>query len=143
MSAQNYDNHQKFVKPWHFFLGSLILLTIVGCIYHLVQQWGTDFQYITALMLATNVGLLLATFYSRIFALGAQDRVIFLEEALRSERVLGKPLDSRLDGRQIIGLRFASDDEWGALIERALNENMSEKEIKMAVTNWRADHRRL
>jgi len=94
-------------------------------------------------MLATNVGLLLATFYSRIFALGAQDRVIFLEEALRSERVLGKPLDSRLDGRQIIGLRFASDDEWGALIERALNENMSEKEIKMAVTNWRADHRRL
>jgi hypothetical protein len=51
--------------------------------------------------------------------------------------------DSRLTKGQIIALRFADDDEYAALSERAIKENMSPKEIKQAIQNWRADHHRV
>jgi hypothetical protein len=41
--------------------------------------------------------------------------------------------------RQIIGLRFSSDDEFVELCERAEKENLSEKEIKKAIKKWRGD----
>ena len=44
---------------------------------------------------------------------------------------------------QIIGLRFASDQEYLALCERAIKENLSQKEIKMAIADWQADHDRV
>ena len=42
-----------------------------------------------------------------------------------------------------MGLRFASDEEFVALAERAVNENMSEDDSKEAVRNWRADDYRV
>jgi hypothetical protein len=41
--------------------------------------------------------------------------------------------------RQIIGLRFASDQEFVELAGRAVEENLTEVAIKKAVKNWRAD----
>jgi len=41
--------------------------------------------------------------------------------------------------RQIIGLRFASDEEYIELAERAVKENLSEKEIKRSIKKWKAD----
>jgi len=41
--------------------------------------------------------------------------------------------------RQIIALRFASDEEWDDLAKKAVANNMSEKEIKQAIENWKAD----
>ena len=41
--------------------------------------------------------------------------------------------------RQIIGLRFASDKEFPALAEKAEKENLSEKEIKEAIQDWKPD----
>ena len=78
-----------------------------------------------------------------MFALKAQDRVIRLEENLRAQALSGKPLSNGLTIRQIIGLRFASDEEFLALAEKAEKEKLSEKEIKMAIVNWRADNYRV
>jgi hypothetical protein len=79
------------------------------------------------------------SYFARSFALKAQDRAIRSEENLRYFAMTGKLLDSRLTVRQIIGLRFASDDEFVALAKRAAEENLSEDDIKKAVKNWKAD----
>ena len=52
-------------------------------------------------------------------------------------------LPSQLRMGQIIALRFASDEEYVSLTERAIAENLSSKEIKMSIKNWKADHNRL
>jgi hypothetical protein len=44
---------------------------------------------------------------------------------------------------QIIALRFASNDELLPLIDQAIKEKLSNKEIKMAVKNWQADNHRI
>jgi hypothetical protein len=77
-----------------------------------------------------------------MFALKAQDRAIRAEENFRHYLLTGKPLDSKLTIRQIIGLRFASDEEFPSLAQKAAEEGMSEDDIKKAVKNWRGDYYR-
>ena len=43
---------------------------------------------------------------------------------------------------QIIALRFAGDEEFVSLVERTLKENLTSKEIKQAVKNWKTDFHR-
>jgi hypothetical protein len=44
---------------------------------------------------------------------------------------------------QIIALRFAGDNEILTLIDRAISEKLSSKEIKLAITDWQADEKRV
>jgi hypothetical protein len=55
----------------------------------------------------------------------------------------GKPLPNELRVSQIIALRFASDAEFPALVERAVSEKLSNKQIKESITNWRTDYYRV
>jgi len=82
-------------------------------------------------------------YFTRAFALKAQDRAIKVEENFRHYLLTGKTLNSKLTMRQIIGLRFASDKEYIELAERAVKENLSEKDIKKSIKNWKADNYRV
>ena len=73
----------------------------------------------------------------------AQDRAIKVEEQLRHYVLTGKSLSTGLNMRQIVGLRFASDEEFPALAEKAEKENMSESDIKKEIKNWKGDYYRV
>jgi len=94
-------------------------------------------------LLLISIVLFSVFFFSRLFALKAQDRAIRAEENFRHFILTGKPLDSKLTIRQIIGLRFASDEEFPELAKSAVEKGMSEDEIKKAVKNWRGDYYRV
>ena len=128
---------------FHFVASTLIIVPYVFSIIHFFKTLGDGSGRLhAALLVAFITGVILVFWYARAFALKAQDRAIRSEENLRHFIATGKPLDSRLHMRQIIGLRFASDDEFVALAKKAADENMREKEIKMAVKNWKADNNR-
>ncbi|MBO6574985.1 MAG: hypothetical protein JJ896_06210 [Rhodothermales bacterium] len=139
--SQNYANHRRFVPMYHYFLALLVLATVIGSVVNLIRVDG-DGLYSATLILALSVGLLLAGFYARVFALKVQDRVIRTEERLRHQELTGTPLNGNLTMRQIIGLRFASDEEFPELAARAAAEGTSEDDIKKAIKSWRADNER-
>ena len=87
--------------------------------------------------------LLIVAAYTRSFPLRARDRAIRAEENLRYYVMTGKLLPQALTVPQIVALRFASDEEFPALVDRAVKEQLRSKEIKSAIKNWRADHYRV
>jgi hypothetical protein len=142
MPSQNYSNHSRWVPLYHFvaLLGSLFLF--IGSIVNLVKS-SEENLYDASLLVFGSLILLLTTFYARVFALKAQDRAIRAEENFRHYVLTGKVLDGKLTMRQIIGLRFASDEEFPELAQKAVAENLSEKEIKKSIQNWKEDSYRV
>jgi hypothetical protein len=140
MEKQNYANHQRFVPGYHFVLTLLALVALVGSSINFYRVLSRGSGRIDgAVLLVLVVCLILVGYYTRVFALKAQDRAIRAEENLRHYILHGSLLDPQLDVRQIIGLRFASDAEFAPLIKRAIEEKLSEDAIKKAIENWRAD----
>ena len=140
MPTQNYEHHVQIVTPFHKVLLPIILLTLIGSVVNLVKSWDDHERlYSASLIVVLTLCLLMGTLFGRMFALKAQDRAIRAEENLRHFAMTGKLLDPRLGIRQIIGLRFASDEEFVALARRAADEGLKEDAIKRAVKNWRAD----
>ena len=144
MSEQSYRNHARFSPPFHFVLLPVIFVGVIGSLVNLRESVG-DHQrlYSASLLVLVTVALFLVALYARSFALKAQDRAIRAEENLRHFVLTGKLLDPRLSMRQIIGLRFAADDEFVALAQKAAGSGLPAKEIKKAVTHWKADHDRV
>ena len=140
MESQSYENHARFVPGYHYVLTALVLATLIGSCVNLYQSLG-DHQrlYSASLLVVLTICVIMAGFYERVFALKAQDRAINAEENLRYYVLTSKLLDPRLTVRQIIGLRFASDEEFPALAAQAAEQGMSEDDIKKAVKDWRAD----
>jgi hypothetical protein len=144
MEDQSYAKHAKFVPAFHFFLMPLLLVTFIGSLVNLWESFGDHSRlYNAALIAAMAFGLVLAALFARVFALGAQDKAIRAEENLRHFVITGKLLDRRLTQKQIVGLRFASDEEFVALAAKAANEGMQQDDIKKSIKSWRADHERL
>ena len=135
---QTYANHTRFDPPFHFFIVPVLLITLIGAIVHLVKHPHLGSAWHVVLVIT----ILLIAGKARSYALKAQDRVIRLEERMRLATLLPEPLRSRigeLDERQLIALRFASDGEIPALVQRTLSEKLTPKQIKQAIQIWRPD----
>jgi hypothetical protein len=141
MTEQNFTNHTRMVPLYHFVAGLLIVLGFGGSIVNFIKA-DAHTHYSAALLLVAFFVLVIIFWYARAFALRAQDRAIRAEENFRHYLLTGKPLDAKLRMSQIIALRFASDAEMPALAIRAVEENLSNKKIKQAIQNWRADYNR-
>ena len=142
METQNYKNHGRMVPGYHYVLFTLIVAMLIGGIVNVVKSGHENFYSATLLILAAVI-LLLIFLYARSFSLKAQDRAIKVEENFRHYLLTGKPLSNDLTMRQIIGLRFASDEEFPDLAKKAVSESLSEKDIKESIKNWKADNYRV
>jgi len=141
-TPQNYANHPKYDPPFHFFVIPVLATTVLVAMWNVAR--GPRFDTIWPLILA--LAWLVAAFKIRIYALSVQDRLIRLEERLRMASVLAEPLRSRigeLTASQMVALRFASDAELPALVEKTLAGNLPKAEIKKAIENWRPDYQRI
>ncbi len=139
---QNVSNHARYVPGYHFVLSALLLAVLGWQIYYLAIRPSLG----TALGLVLAVALILMYWYTRVFAVTVQDRVIRLEERLRMAALFPAELKPRIpefSPRQLVALRFASDAELPALAKRVLDEKITdEKEIKKLIKEWRADYLR-
>lgn len=138
MSQQNFANHARMVPGFHYVAFALGLAIFIGSLVNLYHST-PDTHYSAALITALIILVFIVAWYTRVFALKAQDRAIRAEENLRHFVLTGKLLDSRLRMSQIIALRFAGDEEFVALAQKAATENLSAKAIKQSINNWKAD----
>jgi hypothetical protein len=141
--SQSFENHARFVFMYHRVLLGMLLALLIWAVARAVGDFSVDRLFMLILVIAmVMIGL-----FARIFATGVQDRVIRLEERLRMAALFPEDLAGRLGElttRQLISLRFASDAELEGLTRRVLGGELTDpKEIKRAITSWRADHQRI
>jgi len=95
----------------------------------------------------TAVALIALAWYTRVFALTVQDRVIRLEMRQRLREVLPAALHARINDftrGQLVALRFAGDGELGELAQAVLRDNLTDKKaIKQMIKTWNPDHLRV
>ena len=144
MAEQNFKNHSRLVPLYHYVGYPAALFPLVVSSNHFIKALANGSGRLHAAAVVSLVyAVILALWFARYFALRAQDRAIRAEENFRYYIATGKPFDSRLHMAQIIALRFAGDNEFVALAKKAVDENLSGKQIKMAITNWKADNNRV
>ena len=132
------------VPMFHYVAFTAALFPFVMSIIHFVRTiMDGSGRLCAAATVSLVAAVILGLWYSRVFALKAQDRAIRAEENFRHFILTGKPLDKQLHISQVIALRFASDEEFPALAKKAAAEKLSQKQIKQAVQNWKADYYRV
>ena len=138
-SKQSYANHRRFMPLYHYFAIPLLALNIfvAAYIFYKARTWQAGWNVVVALAIAAGLAAL------RLSALTVQNRVIRLEMMLRLRNVLPPELFSRaseLRLGQLVGLRFASDAELPALVQRCLDgELKGSGQIKREVRDWQPD----
>jgi hypothetical protein len=145
MEEQHYKNHSRYIPLYHLVTFGLVGAIMATSLMKLYKSYMYNIHWIwlPALFTAISIVLLLVTWYTRSFALKAQDRAIRAEENLRYFAMTGTLLDSKLTIKQIVALRFASNNELLDLAHRAVKENMKPADIKRAIKHWKEDHDRV
>jgi len=139
METQSYANHRH--NPKLSFVGFLLLLlAIVAFALRWFDIGGRYAMAVGLLGLIASIQVLLSI--SRIYVTKLQDRIIKLEMKVRCATLLTPAQQaaySRLSKAQIVALRFASDEELPALLERADREKLDADQIKRAIQKWVPD----
>lgn len=144
MKQQTKNNHTRYQPLQHFVwlpLSFVMLLSTVIYIVFTVME-GT-FSIALLILLGAVILAIIPGMLARIYALTLQDRLIRTEEQLRFYMLTNKRIDERITTQQLIALRFASDEEFVKLVERAVAENLSPADIKQVIQTWRSDNQRV
>lgn len=136
--AQSLKNHARLDPPFHFVLFGVLIANLAIAIVHLVRHP----HFYSAWLLVLSFAVFILWVKTRTYPLKVQDRLIRLEERLRLQALAPAEWHSqigRLSADQLIGLRFAADDEVVELARQALEQNLNRKQIKERIRIWRAD----
>jgi hypothetical protein len=144
-SEQNFKSHGRLDPPYHFVLLLVLLANLVFAVFHLVHQWHTA-PFASSWLLVLSLVVFIPVIKLRTYPMKVQDRVIRLEERLRLQALAPAQWHAqiyRLTEDQMIGLRFAADDEVVELAKQALEHNLNRKQIKERIKSWRPDYWRV
>jgi len=144
MENQTYKTHVRMDPLYHYVLSVLLLASFVVAIINMVRSINAEENVMqSVLFLLMTVAIIIIAILVRLYPLKSQDRAIRAEENLRHYVLTGKLLNPSLSNSQIIALRFADEQEFPTLCERAVKENLKPNEIKQAIVNWKADNNRV
>jgi hypothetical protein len=141
-APQNFKNHARFDPPFHFVLLLILIINLVIVLGYAYRHLSIFSEW---LVIVSLTGFILVG-KLRSYPVKVQDRVIRLEERLRLQALAPAEWHAqiyRLTEDQLIGLRFASDDEVVSLAKLALEQNLNRKQIKERIKSWRPDNWRV
>lgn len=144
MKAQNYSNHSRYYISHHFIFYPVVLTCTGVSVYRMFHDTGDELIWLAI----TGLFLLLATLSFMLrqhYALNNQNRIVRLEVYYRYFASTNKRLDTLekpLSFSQLAALRFASDEEFVSLTERAIQEGLTSDQIKRSIKQWKPDYMR-
>ncbi len=141
-NTQSYKTHRRLVPAFHIGVLLSLLANFVWSVYQLSH--GITGSAVMGLILSMALITMAVSLRSQI--LRVQDRLIRLEMRLRLRENLPADLAGRaahLPVRQLIALRFASDDELPSLVRDVVDGKVATpNDIKLKIQQWQADHLR-
>jgi hypothetical protein len=137
-APQSFKNHGRLDPPYHFITTAVLAvnLFIVSCFAWKNLNWFSEW------LVVLSIAVFIPGVKLRSYPLKVQDRVIRLEERIRLQALAPAEWHAqiyKLTEDQLIGLRFASDDEVVVLAKLALEQNLTRKQIKERIKDWRPD----
>jgi len=137
-AEQDFKTHRRWLVPWHFIAFPVLAINVIVAAVAVFKNPGWS----TGWWLLVSIALVLTVFTARTMATVTQDRIIRLEERLRLRSLMaGREADiDKLTVQQLVGLRFASDAEVPALVDKVLADNMKgPDDVKKEIKTWRGD----
>ncbi|MDF2454021.1 MAG: hypothetical protein K0R51_14 [Cytophagaceae bacterium] len=146
MPVQDYKHHVRYYTTHHFIFYPVVLGAASVSAYFAASERNQHQLLWTAITGIFLVMAWLSYMLRQHYALNNQNRIVRLEMRFRyyvltQQRL--EPIENKLSFGQIASLRFASDEELPALVQRAVNENLSADEIKKSIHQWLPDHMRV
>jgi len=138
VSEQSFQNHTH--RPTQTAVAGLFAAIALAVIVRQMMKTGAAPMDWALLFTVLSVFVLVGI--SRTYIVRLQDRIIMLEVKVRAAELLTSGQDAQLEklnSKQIAALRFAGDEEFGTLLDRATRENLTPKEIKASIKSWRPD----
>ena len=143
MKEQSFKNHTRWYVPHHFIYYPILLVLLAIAVYQSISHNSTLWLFVTIILIFL---FCLSFMLRQHYALTLQDRLAKLEVRYRYFSLTGERLElleSGLDDSKLLALRFASDAELPALVQRTLNEGLTALEIKKSIGNWKGDYDRV
>jgi cell division protein FtsL len=148
-TPQSFQKHARFDPPYHLILITVLAVNLIislEFVYDLhrsgYQHWLAYAEWLVVLAIAVFIPVLRI----RSYPLKVQDRIIRLEERIRLQALAPSEWHAqiyRLTEDQLIGLRFAADEEVVELAKQAIELNLDRKQIKERIKEWRPDNWRI
>lgn len=142
MTEQNFANHVRYQPIYHFFILPVVAINVLVALWFIVRRP----SLLTAWNLVFALAIVSLALVVRISALTNQNRIIRLEERLRLAQLLPDELRARISEittRDLIALRFCSDEELPELTRAVLAGECHGRDIKQRIRAWRPDYHRV
>ena len=150
-SRQSLKSYGRLNPPSHVVLFTVLVANLVFALFYVAHHWNdsytsSDSYFASKWYLVLSLVAFIPLFKLRSYPIKLQNRIIRLEERLRLHVLAPAEWHAqihRLTEDQLIGLRFAADDEVVELAKLALKDNLSRKQIEGRIKNWRPDESRI